>query len=265
MKEILFTVCGRGGSKGIKNKNIRPLCGVPLIDWTLFDAASAFRNDGEIRKTLAVDSDSDEILETAGRFAPGAYFHKRRNELAGDRAAKMDVIGEVLSDASRDTGRTFDAVVDLDITSPLRTPEDIERTCDVFFKGKKDVVFSVVPARRNPYFNMVERNADGRFTLCKPSSFVARQQAPEVFDMNASIYAYNPDVFGRDVKSPAALDFDVFIMRDFGIIDIDHEEDLEMMNLLLEHGEHLLPDGLREKKKTLMAQEVAGCEGRVKE
>ena len=265
MKEILFTVCGRGGSKGIKNKNIRPLCGEPLIAWTLFDAASAFRDDGEIRKTLAVDSDSDEILETAGRFAPGAYFHKRRDELAGDRVAKMDVIGEVLSHASRDMGRTFDAVVDLDITSPLRTPEDIERTCDFFFRGKKDVVFSVVPARRNPYFNMVERNGDGRFSLCKPSSFVARQQAPEVFDMNASIYVYNPEVFGRGVKSPAALDFDVFIMRDFGVIDIDHEEDLEMMNLLLEHGEHLLPDGLREKKKTLMAHAGAVCEGRVEE
>ena len=86
-----------------------------------------------------------------------------------------------------------------------------------------------------------------------------------MFDMNASIYVYKPEVFGRGVKSPASLDFEVFIMRDFGVIDIDHEEDLEMMNLLLEQGEHLLPDALREKKKTLMAQAVAGCEGRVKE
>ncbi|MBL3540697.1 hypothetical protein [Aminivibrio sp.] len=137
--------------------------------------------------------------------------------------------------------------------------------CRVFFLigCTYDVVFSVVPARRNPYFNMVEKNGKGRFSLCKPSAFVARQQAPEVFDMNASIYVYNPKVFARGVKSPAALDLDVFVMRDFGVIDIDHEEDLGMMSLLLEHGEHLLPEGLREKKKMLMAQAGGGYEGRV--
>lgn len=254
MTEVLITVCGRGGSKGIKNKNIRPLCGLPLIAWTLFDAELAFKDKAEIRKTLAVDSDSDEILKTASRFAPGAYFHKRRVDLAGDRVAKMDVIAEVLAGAQRDTGLIFDAVIDLDITSPLRTPEDIENACSIFFNGEKEVVFSVVPARRNPYFNMVEENADGKFGLCKPSSFVARQQAPEVFDMNASIYVYRPEVFGTGANSLTTLDFGLYLMRDYYVLDIDHESDLEMINLLLEHGGTFLSDGLRNKREKILAQ-----------
>lgn len=252
MREVLITVCGRGGSKGIKNKNIRLLFGLPLIAWTLFDAELAFSEKAEIGKTLAVDSDSDEILETARRFAPGAYFHKRRIDLAGDRVAKMDVIAEVLAGAQRDTGLTFNAVIDLDITSPLRTPEDIENACSFFFSGEKEVVFSVVPARRNPYFNMVEKDMDGKFNLCKPSSFVARQQAPEVFDLNASIYVYRPGVFGTGTKSPATLDFGVYVMRDFYVLDIDHEGDLEMMNLLLEYGGAFLSEDLRCKKKKIL-------------
>lgn len=261
MKEILFTVCGRGGSRGVKNKNIRPLCGIPLIAWTLFDVAAAFSNVSNVRKTLVVDSDSEEILEAARQCAPGALFHKRRDELAGDRVAKMDVIREAFAHVVSETGITFDAVVDLDITSPLRTSRDIEGACDAFFTIKRDVVFSVVPARRNPYFNMVEKDQAGRFRLCKPSAYIARQQAPEVFDMNASIYVYNPEVFAGDVNSPAALDFSVFIMRDFGILDIDNEEDLKMMELLLEYSDNLLSEELINKKSLLSGK----GQGRAKE
>ncbi|GAB1485437.1 acylneuraminate cytidylyltransferase family protein [Aminivibrio sp.] len=251
MIEALITLCGRGGSRGLKNKNIRPLCGIPLIAWTLFDAEKAFENAKDIRKTVAVDSDSDLILETAQHFSPNIRLHKRREDLAGDRVAKMAVIGEVFRDISAETGKRFDLVIDLDITSPLRTGEDIENAANLFFSEKRDVIFSVAPSRRNPYFNMVERNGSGKFALSKASDFVARQQAPEVFDMNASLYIYKPDVFSRGVLSPVSVDFGIYEMRDYGVIDIDDEADLKLMELILRYGDPLLSEGLRRKKAAL--------------
>jgi CMP-N,N'-diacetyllegionaminic acid synthase len=256
MKELLFTVCGRGGSKAVRNKNIRSLCGVPLIVWTLFDAVHSFEKRTDVRKTLAVDSDSDEILSIARSFCPDALFHKRRDELAGDTIAKMDVLREVSLDVQQETGRTFDALIDLDITSPLRTTDDIEESFSVFERSQCEVVFSVVPARRNPYFNMIEISAGGEYSLSKPSEFVARQQAPLVFDMNASLYIYQPDVFQNNIHSPTRLDFRIYIMRDYKVIDIDSEEDLHMMELLISQGELLLSAELLRKKRALTVGDI---------
>lgn len=260
MKDILISLCGRGGSKGIKNKNIRPLCGVPLIAWTLFDALRAFERREDVRKTIVVDSDSEAILETARQFNPNVLLHTRREDLAGDTVAKMDVLREVLADTAKETGMAFDALIDLDITSPLRTFEDVEQAFVLFEREVCEVTFSVVPARRNPYFNMVEIDGAGRGALCKPSEFVARQQAPRVYDMNASIYVYNPEVFQKGVRSLTRLDFRVYEMHDYGVIDIDSQEDLELMEVLLAHGEYLLAEPLRVKKKVLCASIEEGVD-----
>lgn len=260
MKEVLITVCGRGGSKGIANKNLRTLCGVPLIAWTLHDAENALEGREGVRKTIVADSDSDEILSAARAFCPGALLHKRSEALAGDSVAKMDTLRGLLADLEND-GMAFDALIDLDITSPLRTFEDVEAAYDLFDRGEREVVFSVVPARRNPYFNMVEINDTGRGALCKPSEFVARQQAPRVYEMNASIYVYRPEVFRGEVRVPTRLDFGVFEMRDYGIIDIDTEGDLKMMELLLGSGEDLLAEGLLNKKLALVRGKRARMEG----
>lgn len=250
MKEILITVCGRGGSKGIRNKNLRPLCGVPLIAWTLYDAERVFERREGVRKTIVADSDSDEILAAARDICPAALLHKRSDVLAGDSAAKMDALRALLADLERE-GRYFDALIDLDITSPLRTFDDVEGAFALFEREGCEVAFSVVPARRNPYFNMVEIDGSGRGVLSKPSSFVARQEAPQVFDMNASIYVYCPEAFRKKIRMPTSLDFCIFQMRDYGVIDIDSEEDLDMMELLLGSGEKLLSEVLLRKKRAL--------------
>ena len=250
MKEILITVCGRGGSKGIRNKNLQPLCGVPLLGWALYDAERAFKGRSDVRKTIVADSDSDEILAVARDLCPTALLHKRPDALAGDSTAKIDALWGVLADLER-TGKRFDALIDLDITSPLRTFADVEGAFELFEREGCEVVFSVVPARRNPYFNMVEIDCAGQGALCKPSEFVARQQAPQVFDMNASIYVYRPEVFRKGVRTPTQLVFRVYEMHDYGVIDIDSEEDLRMMELLLGTGKELLSAGLLQKRGAL--------------
>ena len=124
-------------------------------------------------------------------------------------------------------------VVDLDITSPLRTVLDIKNAVDKkASRNDVDVVYSVTPSRRNPYFNMVKEE-NGFFCKAIPSNFTTRQEAPVFFDMNASIYAYSPDALRNKEQSTFFnSNCDAVVMADTGILDIDSEEDYELMQVI---------------------------------
>lgn len=232
---ILITICGRAGSKGVKNKNIRSFLGFPLINYTIA-AADLFKERNQNHNIdICVNSDSEELISiaTKGRNVTGI---KRPLELAQDSSPKVPVINYSLDYMEYLLNKEYDFVIDLDITSPLRKIEDIENalakamSCPV-----ADVVFSVVHARRNPYFNMVE-NKDGKIRKIINSDFVTRQQAPEVYDMNASIYCYKSNSL-RSVlkKSPLEGNYDIILMKDTAVLDIDSEEDFELMEILAEY------------------------------
>lgn len=229
---ILFTVCGRAGSKGIKNKNFREFLGHPLLFYT-FAAIEAYKKQHpEVAADVALNTDSPEMIRLVReRIAQPVLFVDRKSELAGDTAAKIQVIEDTLNEAEQQTGQRYDMVVDLDITSPLRTVQDIENLIAKKQKEEWDVVFSVVEARRNPYFNMVRLEKDGRAVLVSPSEFTARQQAPKIYDMNASLYAYSPD-FLRSGKHMFEGRCGIIQMMDTGVLDLDHEHDFELMQVI---------------------------------
>lgn len=233
---ILFTICGRAGSKGFKNKNLKLLKGIPLVYYTLSAIRLYSQAHEEDRIVTAVNTDSKELKELIRRFGKISplVFVDRKEEHAGDTVPKVEVI--------RDTylcckgKETFDVVVDLDITSPMRRVEDIEAILKEFHsKDTYDIVYSVVPSRRSPYFNMVEKKEEYYGKVCA-STFTARQQVPKVYEMNASIYAYRP-VFLEGKIEKTILDYRCGIveMEDYLILDIDSEEDLEMMEILMDY------------------------------
>ena len=123
--------------------------------------------------------------------------------------------------------------MDLDITSPLRRIIDIENLIETHIRTRADVTTSVVMARRNPYFNQLKRTEKGFRKVCA-SNFTARQQAPDIYDMNASLYAYCPEYLrsGRQVLDGYV---EVIEMYDTGILDLDHENDLELMEVIAEY------------------------------
>lgn len=223
----LCTVCARGGSKGVPNKNIRPLMGRPLIAHTIRQARASGLFDA-----IAVSSDSEAILDAA-REAGADFAIRRPDALATDAAAKLPVIRHCAAEAERLSGTMFDIVVDLDATSPLRTPDDIRHATAI---GEEDGVSNVItamPSRRSPYFNLVELQNDGRVALAKKleSPVERRQDAPKTFDMNASIYVWKRNVlFGND-----GLFLDgtrLYVMPEERSIDIDSEIDFEIVALL---------------------------------
>ncbi len=231
--KILFTICGRAGSKGIKNKNLRKFCGKYLVHYTVSAIDLYLKKHPEVKYDIVVNSDSQELLNLTTNNGMRVIEQIVRDEnLAGDSIGKIAVINDCLEKMEKRKGTHYDIVVDLDITSPLRTVQDLEKVITLQTEKSADVTTTVATARRNPYFNQVKRTEHGVKKVIN-SNFTARQQAPEIFDMNASIYAYNPEFLK---KGKGVLDgyCEIVEMYDTGILDLDHENDFELMEVLAE-------------------------------
>jgi CMP-N,N'-diacetyllegionaminic acid synthase len=226
---IICSICARGGSKGVPGKNIRPLKGRPLIAHTVEQAVASRLFD-----VIVVSSDSPAILE-AGLSAGATHTVLRPDELASDTAGKIGAIRHCLVEMEGRLGRAFDILVDLDATSPLRGIEDIAGAVALLENTQASNVITGAPARRSPYFNLVEARPDGTITLSKPMDppVVRRQDAPLCFDMNASIYVWRRDRF---LDRPAVFydDTRLYEMPEDRSHDIDSELDFEWVTFLME-------------------------------
>jgi len=156
----LCSVCVRGGSKGVPNKNIRPLFGKPLLIHSLDQARQSGLFD-----CIVVSSDSPKILQLAEEWGVD-HAIERPEELATDTAAKLPVIQHCCRAAERLSGMLFETVVDLDATSPLRNQDDLEGVLELLEKRTLhgDLITNVItgtPARRSPYFNLIELDESG--------------------------------------------------------------------------------------------------------
>ena len=231
---ILFTVCGRAGSKGFKNKNLKKMRGVPLVYYTLASIEGFMDSDPKHNITVALNTDSVELVDLVERQRSIDVIKvERKKELVGDVVSKVEVIKDTFLSFPE---KKYDIVIDLDITSPLRRVQDIEGIVSEYCKKRYDIVFSVVEARRSPYFNMVEEKPDGFYRKICESGFTARQQAPNSYEMNASIYAYNTEFLKGNIDK-TILDYNcgIYQMPDYLVLDIDSEEDFKMMSFLHEH------------------------------
>ncbi|EOS75956.1 hypothetical protein C819_02031 [Lachnospiraceae bacterium 10-1] len=229
--KILFTICGRAGSKGIKNKNIKEFLGYPLPYYTLSALDLYLKKISNSESDIVLNTDSKELIELFEKnpIRP-TWIIEREENLGQDNTPKIAVIKNCLEEMKKRTQKDYDMVVDLDITSPLRRIFDIENIIEEKEKFSYDVVFSVTDSRRNPYFNMVKKSGE-LFERVIKSNFNSRQEAPEIYDMNASIYAYSPQFLltGKNIFDGKC---GIIKMYDTGILDLDHENDFELMQVI---------------------------------
>jgi CMP-N,N'-diacetyllegionaminic acid synthase len=224
---LLCTIGMRGGSKGVPDKNLRNLFGKPLMAYTIEQALQS-----KLFEHIVVSTDSEEIAKTARGFGAETWF-LRPSEMATDNASKLPAIRHALLESERHFGHEFDVLVDLDVTSPLRLIEDVTGAHEQFVREDADILVTASPSRKSPYFNMVE-NVNGLIQLVKPldKPIERRQDAPQVFDMNASIYIW---------KRKALLQNDtlftektaLFIMPEERSVDIDTELDWNIVEHLI--------------------------------
>ena len=228
----LCSVCVRGGSKGVQNKNTRPLLGKPLLIHSLDQARQSGLFD-----CIVVSSDSNEILQLAEKWGVD-HAIERPEELATDFAPKLPVIQHCFLTAETLSGMTFDIAVDLDATSPLRNQDDLKGVMELLESSKQiSNVITGTPARRSPYFNLVELDESGRVHLSGKrqnidGTIVRRQDAPPCFDMNASIYAWWKDSL---LNSHLVLQQNtrLYVMPEARSVDIDSELDFQWVEFLM--------------------------------
>ena len=235
MKNLIITLCARGGSKGIPGKNIRKIGGKPLIQYS-YDHAKKFatwlKAEHSINVDIELSTDSQEIIEVCENLGLSTNY-LRPELLANDKAGKLDAIKDVVLFAEKEKATKYEYVLDLDVSAPMRTMEDLQKSWNDIESNKEAMnLFSVSNAHKNPYFNMVEKNENGFYELSKKSETVlSRQTAPKVYEMNASFYFYKRHFFDQ---SPLYMFSNslIFEMKHESF-DLDEILDFEFLDFLM--------------------------------
>jgi len=242
---ILCTICARGGSKGLSNKALRKINNKPLISYTVRQAIKSNFFD-----EVVVSTDSKKIQSVAKNYGAKSWF-LRPMKYANDSSSKLLAIRHALVESEKFFKKKFNICVDLDITAPLRNINDIKQAVKKFIRHRPNNIISVCDAKKNPYFNMVEEckgeiklikqiKDSNKFSRSFASDFevVRRQDAPKVYEMNASIY-----IFSRQslIKKAKLLNKKtrLFVMPRFRSIDIDEIFDLNLVKLLIKDDKKL--------------------------
>ena len=233
--KILITICARGGSKGIPGKNIKPLNGQPLIGYSIA-VAKEFQSVFE-GTDIMLSTDSEEIIRVAGVCGLKSDY-KRPEYLANDTVGKIDAIKDLVLYSESKQGQTYDYILDLDVTSPLRNLRDLKIAFDILRSdGNAINLFSVSEAGRSPYFNMVEQKENGYYAQVKmpDNNVFTRQSAPQVYDLNASFYFYKRSFFDMGYKG-AITDRSLVYKVPHICFDLDHPIDFEIISYLMSNN-----------------------------
>lgn len=182
MKTFAF-IFARGGSKGLPGKNVKPLNGKPLLQYSVEMAKKVPQIDD-----VFVSTDCDAIAALA--VACGAKVIIRPDDLATDSSPEWLSWRHAIEYVTENYGK-FDRFVSLPATSPLRSETDVTSALIKLDGNMADICISVTPASRSPYFNMVKVLPDESVEIViKPeSAFSRRQDAPKVYDITTVVYA----------------------------------------------------------------------------
>lgn len=223
-KRVIAIVPARGGSKGIKNKNIVDIAGKPLIAYSLNAAQESKYIDA-----IVVSTDSAQIADVAEKYGASVPY-LRPDKLATDTAKTIDVIVELLNTLSN-RGDIYDILVLLQPTSPLRTAEDIDRALEMHIENQGASIVAVSEVADHPVLmRYVDEN--GKLDkLLNENSTVRRQDMRKVYRVNGAIY------INRIEEINAATSFNDnelgYIMSKERSVDIDTPVDLELMKYYL--------------------------------
>jgi YrbI family 3-deoxy-D-manno-octulosonate 8-phosphate phosphatase len=221
-EEILAIIPARGGSKGIPGKNMRPLNGKPLLAHTIEHA----RQTPQITR-IVVSTDDPIIGQVA--LAYGAEVIWRPLEISGDKDSSESALQHVLDTLLEREGYEAQLVVFLQATSPMRRPDDIQRAIETLKNEQADSLFSGCPVHGFVWRRKGENIESFSFDYRKRQM---RQDAPQDFIENGSIYVFKPWVlrrFGNRFGGKIAL-YEMAYLNSF---QVDEPSDLLLIEQLM--------------------------------
>lgn len=224
---ILCVVPARGGSKSIPRKNLKEVAGISLVGRAALTVEKVDWIDAAI-----ISTDDDEIADEARRYGLDVPF-MRPVKLASDTATSKDMWLHAWQKAEIFYKKRFDISVLIEPTSPLRTPEDIQKSIKMVIDGASAVItVSPTPAHYTPEKTLVikEENKLAYYIGSQGAKYHNRQSIPEYFHRNGACYAITRKHFIEDdmfLEGASAL----VIKRP--LVNIDEDIELELAELLL--------------------------------
>lgn len=215
MKRCLGVIVARGGSKGVKNKNLRLAAGKPLIAWTIEAAVQSGNIDN-----LILSSDSNKIIQVANKWGCSSPF-VRPSYLATDEARSIDVVLHAIKNTPR-----HEYIMLLQPTSPLRLSKDIDEAFELLLHNDAPSCASIVESKETPYW-MYNLNSNAKLSniISSQKAYTRRQDVPKSYLLNGAIYIaktswllenkcfVSSDTIGYEMPAERSLDIDT--LEDF--------------------------------------------------
>lgn len=170
-RSVIAIIPARAGSKGLPGKNIRPLCGKPLVAWSIQSALNSRYVD-----EVLVSTDSDEIARVATEFGAQVPF-RRPAELCSDTATTLSACEHALEYYRERFRRQFDVLVLLEPTSPLREDGDVDAMLERLAANweRHDSIVSLGEVREHPSI-MKRLRGEGIDPYCADLAQTTRRQ-----------------------------------------------------------------------------------------
>lgn len=228
LTDTLFVITARGGSKGLPGKNIKDLCGKPLMAYSI-DVARAFTDD----ENICVSTDSEEIKQVVEKYGLKVPF-LRPDYLATDTATSDDVLIHAVNYYREQFGKNYNKLILLQPTSPLRTADDVEGAIKLY-RDDIDMVVSVMKSHAPAV--LCQDDEDGFVQLTYNKKALGRQQLPEMYEFNGAVYVMSVDALLE--KKMAGFTKKVkYVMSKEHSIDIDDIYDFLQVEAILKYNKN---------------------------
>jgi CMP-N-acetylneuraminic acid synthetase len=229
-KNVIAIIPARGGSKGIKNKNLRNLAGKPLIKHSI-----DYAKQSKLIDRIIVSTDSENIKNFA--LAEDVFAFERPNDISGDKALVIDAIRHVLSELEEKEKYRVDIIVLLECTSPIKSVDEIDQAINILIDEKADSVATFKETAISPNrFWKIENDLVAPF-INGANPFLPRQMQPVGYELSGQIYALTASILNLNPNSISILLGKVHpIITKTEVIDIDNEIDLLIAEKIFEYN-----------------------------
>ncbi len=200
-RTFLVIIPARGGSKGLPGKNIREICGKPLIAWSVEAGLKSNYAD-----EVMVTTDYQEIADISKKYGANVPF-LRPNFLASDTATSFDAVKHVIDFYKTELNREFDYIILLEPTSPLREDGDIDRMIEKIVQNESefDSIVSIGEVHEHPSIMKKTINDETLAPYCETLELKTRRQDNDI--------AYFPYGVAYIVKTKSLLDEKTFYTK----------------------------------------------------
>lgn len=232
MKNIAV-ILARSGSKGLPHKNIKELAGHPLMAYTIKAAL-----DSKMFDRVMVSTDSEEYAEIARKYGAEVPF-LRSAENSGDRSSSWDAVKEVLRQYEEQLGETFDVVALLQVTSPLRTGEQIRQAFQLMEEKQANSVYTIreteYPVAWAQFVpETLCMNESERAVPVDPREYLPRQKAAASYRANGAVYLYKTEALRTEAYMYETKCYGC-VMGKIPSVDVDDLEDFEIAEALIRY------------------------------